>query len=463
MKRILYFLVFAIIAAYIMEPIRRLYTDEFEYVLKYYALGALGFCIIRFLYAFYTLKLSLAEDCIVDEATLHLRQDKQFTMSSTIIMISALIAVYFDFYTPPPFDFLFVYIIFIILSAIAANSINNMYGVVYTTTNIKDKLDVYSLYLRPFTSDKIGVSKNQEKWICKEADRFFKLYAIGNPGRVVNSIGAESIFATDETWKNDVKNLIIKAKYVILRVGDSDGAKWELESIIDNDSVKKTIFLIDNQIALELFNSKMQSVCPSNLQKPNNESLAVYWDDINHLWVTCEIKSRKDVKQLMMKYIETHSDCCAIYDAFVYKKKHMLRYLFKSDEFPKKNGKLRWGLLMNPFLFLKLNKMRLTAILWIVSIVLTLIAYACRPYYYNGFWIAFTCFLMYAQSLVFQFLFFVFAPRIAWLSRVWPSELMFKHENSIIVESMWNYVKVYYMYLLMPYVLVYVFLWLGWI
>ena len=270
MKRILYLLVIAIITAYIMQPIQRLYTYEFEYVLNYYALGALGYCIIRLLFAFCTLKLILAEDRIVDEATLYLRQDKQFTMSSSIIMMSAMIVLYIDYYTLPPFDYLLGYIIFIILSTIAANSINNMYGVVYTTTDIKDKLDVYSLYLRPFTSDEIVVSKKQEKWICKEADRFFKLYAIGNPGKVVNSIGAESIFATDETWKDDVKNLIIKAKYVILRVGDSDGAMWELESIIDNDSVKKTIFLIDNQIALDLFTSKMQSVYPSNLQKPNN-------------------------------------------------------------------------------------------------------------------------------------------------------------------------------------------------
>jgi len=337
-----------------------------------------------------------------------------------------------------------------VMTSLVVNSINNVYGIVYTTTDIIDELHVFSLYLRPFASDDRRVSRRQEKWICKEADRYFKLYAIGNPGKIMPSVGAESIFAEDATWKNDVEKLMVKAKYIILRVGDSEGSKWELERDVDDQLEKRTIFLIDSQSALNIFYSVIQPVFSSNLKMPVSGTLAIYFDEKNNCWMSRKIISRKDVKNLMLEYIKSHCECSEVYNAFIEKKKHMLRYLFNSENFPKELGEHRWGFLMNPMLFLKVNKMSIFA--WIYAVLLFLVLLACASSYYfiDGVWIILlTCFI-FALLLVLMVLLLIFAPRIAWLSRIWPSEFMYRYENFILENTMSDFYRTYCIFLFIP-------------
>lgn len=437
------------------------FVFTFDFVLKGFVIGVLAYNFYSFVRLFIRLKLFVYGDSVVDSATLLIRQETLTKTSFDLVKTIAIFAVWIcNSIGVVELNLILLYVIFIVMTFLIVNSINNVYGVVYTTADIIDELHVFSLYLRPFASDDIHVSRKQEKWICKEADRYFKLYAIGNPGKVMPSIGAESIFAEDATWKNDVEQLMRNAKYIILRVGDSEGSKWELERDVDDQLEKRTIFLIDSQSALNIFYSVIQPVFSSNLKMPVNGTLAIYFDEKNNCWMSRKIISRKDVKNLMLEYIKSHRECGEVYNAFIEKKKHMLRYLFNSENFPKELGEHRLGFFMNPMLFLKVNKMSIFA--WVYAVLLFLVLLACASSYYliDGVWIILlTCFI-FALLLVLMVLLLIFAPRIAWLSRIWPSEFMYRYENFILECMMTDFYKSFLLFSFMPYVAYYVFKWL---
>ena len=99
------------------------------------------------------------------------------------------------------------------------------------------------LYLRSFDTDTTEV----EKRICRDLQNLFPVYAIGDPNKVLQPNGAKRIYATDQQWQNVVDQLTKKCKLIVLRVGQSEGTKWEMHHILNNAMLHKTIFITSSQ------------------------------------------------------------------------------------------------------------------------------------------------------------------------------------------------------------------------
>ncbi|CAM1343401.1 RDD family protein [Tenacibaculum amylolyticum] len=127
------------------------------------------------------------------------------------------------------------------------------------------KVDLRSpiLYLRSFQDDKIGSKSlsdsilmkilpksiphnvvSEEEQIEMVMSRYGPFIAIGNPRELLPQLGAYRTYTTNESWKNEIINLIGKAQLYILRVGKSEGFWWEVRKVIENGEPEKIIFLL---------------------------------------------------------------------------------------------------------------------------------------------------------------------------------------------------------------------------
>lgn len=151
----------------------------------------------------------------------------------------------------------------------------------YYTTDVIDGLDNYSLYLRSFDLDKKSVIRNRnaftrgtlflpeklEKSLCGAVrDKVGMVYAIGDPGCVSpTTLEAASIYADDRSWQSAVAKLSKNAKLILLRIGDTDGCKWELLHCLDNNYIRKVIFVVDDLNDVRFIDAKTGIPFPSEV------------------------------------------------------------------------------------------------------------------------------------------------------------------------------------------------------
>jgi hypothetical protein len=95
-----------------------------------------------------------------------------------------------------------------------------------------EKADV--LYLRSFTSDPSTLRKmamsagsTEEEELAAALRPIGDLIAIGQPGESLPLPGAARMYASDDEWRQRVKDRIASAALVVLRVGTGHGLIWE--------------------------------------------------------------------------------------------------------------------------------------------------------------------------------------------------------------------------------------------
>ena len=60
------------------------------------------------------------------------------------------------------------------------------------------------------------------------------MIAVAKPGRRIHRLGSVRMELTDDEWKREVRQLMQKAKLVVIRAGgDTKGLKWEMEEIFN--------------------------------------------------------------------------------------------------------------------------------------------------------------------------------------------------------------------------------------
>lgn len=119
-------------------------------------------------------------------------------------------------------------------------------------SNSKD----YVLYLRGFETDDYSSESKQYKNL-KDSSRFSEYYftrvlqskttvcAVGMPKEVDAPIGAQRVYLNDETWQEDVLDLMRSAKEIYILVNDRPSCIWEICQSLS--MVDKTIFLVDDR------------------------------------------------------------------------------------------------------------------------------------------------------------------------------------------------------------------------
>lgn len=98
------------------------------------------------------------------------------------------------------------------------------------------------LYLRPFHADEEYMSEVEyagrrfnsfEGLICQMVTEAGSPIAIGRPGEELQPLGAQRIYASDDTWKAKVAQYFHISKCVILYADFTPGVKWEIENAMN--------------------------------------------------------------------------------------------------------------------------------------------------------------------------------------------------------------------------------------
>lgn len=112
----------------------------------------------------------------------------------------------------------------------------------------------FILFLRGFESDDYTAEEKlkrrkhfkgfSEYHFINEVKKKTKMstYAVGMTKELSAPLGADRVYLEDCYWKSNVKQLMEKAKYVIVEINDRDSCIWEIG--VSDDLFSKTIYLI---------------------------------------------------------------------------------------------------------------------------------------------------------------------------------------------------------------------------
>ncbi len=106
----------------------------------------------------------------------------------------------------------------------------------------------YVLYLRSFSADTSKIikftSQTEEEILVDSLSPIGKTVAIGCPRDKIPPLGGYRFYVKDEEWQNTVLQLSENAELTALRVGETEGLSWEINTLINIPDLQKLIFLI---------------------------------------------------------------------------------------------------------------------------------------------------------------------------------------------------------------------------
>ena len=156
---------------------------------------------------------------------------------------------------------------------VSGKNFSRLIGNISTFTKDKflEQANEYALYLRGFETDDYT---SESKYIAREKDvlrrfkrnrnarfRFSEYYftralqtrmpvcAVGMSKEVEAPAGACRIYLEDARWKQDVRDLMARAKEIYILVSDRPSCIWEIEQ--SWDMLDKTTFIVDDRIRYE--------------------------------------------------------------------------------------------------------------------------------------------------------------------------------------------------------------------
>ena len=141
----------------------------------------------------------------------------------------------------------------------------------------------FVLYLRGFEDDdyskkhhfkRMGFSEYQMVRLLKTR---IQVCAVGMTKELDSPDGAIRVYVNDNSWKNDVRELMDKSESIYILVNDRPSCIWEIEQSADLKS--KTVYLVDSIVRYLGVQSKLSNVLdlptlPCDSNKPVNYSVS---------------------------------------------------------------------------------------------------------------------------------------------------------------------------------------------
>lgn len=114
------------------------------------------------------------------------------------------------------------------------------------------------MYLREFSTDaeytyesNIINDKNSEGTFEESVARALEdegiLLAVGRPDERFPTSGGFRLYLEDEEWQRTISKLITMSDVILLRCGDRPGVTWELEQVIKEGFLSRTVFVAFNE------------------------------------------------------------------------------------------------------------------------------------------------------------------------------------------------------------------------
>ncbi len=392
---------------------------------------------IRIVYKYFQFQ-RINNSTLVGSLKIARRKQNKIAIRSSIITFLVIIRAYIFFEINNQYGSLGNRIVgFVILFGfipLAYYSVQALFGTVHFAKDVVYSLQHFSLYLRPFEADSSRNAKRLEKKMCKIFNKFCKLYAIGNPNAILPPIGAETLYETNDSWKDSVDLLMKRAKIIVLLMGSSEGSIWELNNCIVKQFQYKTIFIATK---IDDIYSLREKLADDSLNLNNITSVdtacAIYYNAFDNQWQYIQVRDSRDVRHLCDILKRSYLGYRELYQRYKDQKRSLL-YGIKSEKIPEsvKKNYFELGLLMNPVMYMYVNHWNWK--LWIIP----MITYLAIPiFYYTGHTL-----LCCVCALLFMWI-ERYAARISWLSRIWPDLRTFENENIGIRLLMFDYLKGY--------------------
>lgn len=157
----------------------------------------------------------------------------------------------------------------------------------------------FIVYLRSFNDDILTAKERdtflkpgqtEEMSIISILDDIAPVIAIGRPGEKYLPEGASRLYVSDEEWQETVTDLVSKAEFIVLRIGETEGLMWEVELCLKLIDLRKLLFIIPaskNKTAVENLYRRlndhgiMSGDIPGNIRKTSKGSVSgfIYFSD----------------------------------------------------------------------------------------------------------------------------------------------------------------------------------------
>lgn len=122
--------------------------------------------------------------------------------------------------------------------------------------------DRFILYLRAFSADDVVLPTPRLPWLSglvsfrpfparveeelyDVTDGYLPLIAVGKPGDGHAGGRAYRTYLADDEWREFVLDKIRRADAIVLVLNESEGVRWELERVLDEEAREKTLFFFD--------------------------------------------------------------------------------------------------------------------------------------------------------------------------------------------------------------------------
>lgn len=122
----------------------------------------------------------------------------------------------------------------------------------------------YSLFLRGFNTDDysskqdVSLTKKHlfsEFTLSKVLLKKLPLFAVGMTKELTSPEGAKRIYLSDDSWKEDVLDLMQNASAIFILVNGKDSCVWEIEQSMS--MLEKTCFVVDDLAQYEVVKMKL--------------------------------------------------------------------------------------------------------------------------------------------------------------------------------------------------------------
>jgi len=140
----------------------------------------------------------------------------------------------------------------------------------------------YILYLRSFSTEspeRQGLFGAEARQLAAFSS-YHRIVAVGRPDDQAPSHTISRLYFADTSWQESVIALATSAKKIVIRLGESKGLQWELETLTSIVPLRECLFLNDSGPDAwdHLFSVLGSRVAASASETPSPNTLAVWFD-----------------------------------------------------------------------------------------------------------------------------------------------------------------------------------------
>lgn len=148
----------------------------------------------------------------------------------------------------------------VLLSILGTESVNRGKRLLVREKLFSQKTDnrPIVLYLRSFDTDRVTTEvidignpmvlnqnyRSEEEQLALVLNEVGRFQAIGRPGEHLPTLGADKEYVSDFEWMEIVKNKILSARLIVIRIGLSAGVLWEVANVFNLADPTNVVLLI---------------------------------------------------------------------------------------------------------------------------------------------------------------------------------------------------------------------------